>query len=40
MVSLVMATSSRIIVPMDDLLEISRDVVFEGKVMSQYDNLD
>jgi len=45
MVSLVMATSStigktRIVVPMDDLHEISRDVAFEGKVMSCYDNLD
>jgi len=45
MVSLVMATSStigktRIVVPMDDLHEISHDVAFEGKVMSRYDNLD
>jgi hypothetical protein len=45
MVSLVMATSSaigktRIAVPIDDLLEISRDVAFEGKIMSRYDNLD
>ncbi len=45
MVSLVMATSStigktRIVVPMDDLHEISQNVAFEGKVTSCYDNLD
>jgi hypothetical protein len=45
MVALVMEISStigktRIVVPMDDLHEISQNVAFEGKVMSCYDNLD